>query len=236
MSVLRTLTLLLLCLEVNAQSDLEGRVFELNTTVPIANVRVSNVSSGKFTITGSEGRFKLQVKKGDIIALSSFSYKPDTVFLTEVKFRDFFLQPISHDLNTVVINGVSTRLGSLVDRTPQDVTYQRNPDGTTKGGLVFRLSYWNKDSRKERRTLRRLKDYQVQEEIDRAFSIRFISQYTPLKGAELLDFRSLYRPTLKVFKSPDFNLLQYLNASYKEFKALPPEKRKLPPLVPFNPR
>ena len=234
-SLLRTLALLLLCLEVNAQDVLDGRVYELGTTMPLTDVRVSNVNSGKSTITNSEGRFKLPAKKGDVIALYLYSYQPDTVFLIELKARDFFLQPISHELNAVTVEGVKTQLGSLVDKTPQNVTYQRNPDGSPKGGLVFRLSYWNKDSKKERRALRKLKDFELQEEIDRVFSLAFISQYTPLRGVELNDFRSLYRPSVQLYKSPGFDLLLYLNDVYKEFKTLPPEKRKLPLLVPFDP-
>lgn len=234
-SLLRIVALLFLLAEANAQTQLEGSVFELGSSLPIGNVRVSNVTTGKFTFSDTAGVFKLPAKKGDIIALNLFSYEPDTAFLIELK-RDFFLQPVSNALKEVVVEGVKISLGSLVDRTPQGVTYQKNPDGTTKGGMVFRLSYWNKDSAKERRSQRKLGDFEVLEEIDRVFSNEFISKNTPLKDEELINFRNLYRPPLKEYKSPGFNLILYLNDCYKEFKTLPPDKRRLPPLVPFNPK
>lgn len=232
-----TAIILLICLSAKSQSIFKGRVFKLGTSIPLERVKVDNVNSGKSSYSDSAGMFKIEARKDDIIALNKYSYLPDTAFLINLNFKEFYLEPANHQLNEVVVTGVKTRLGSLVDKEfhGQTVRYQRNEDGSPKGGLVFRFWYWNKDSRKVRRSQRRIKDFDIQEEIDRVFSPYFIAKYTPFKGAELLDFRDLYRPTIKLYKSPGFDLLLYLNDSYKEFKSLAPEKRKLPSLEPFKP-
>ena len=125
-------------------------------------------------------------------------------------------------------------LGSLRDPEyhGQSVVYQVDENGSKKGGIIIRLWYWNKDSKKERRAQRRLKDEEILKKIDRLFSPVNIARYVPLKGAVLDDFIALYRPAVKEYKSPAFNLVLYLSGCYKKFKALPPEKRKLPPLIP----
>jgi|GEM_PF-1005874 len=232
-----TIGLFLICLSVNAQSFFEGKVFELETSIPLEKVKVDNINSGKSTFSDSAGRFKIEAKASDVIAFTLYSYLPDTAFLINLNFKEFYLQPKSHQLSEVAITGVKINAGSMVDTEfhGQTVRYQYNEDGSRKGGLVFRLWYWNKDSKKERRSQRRLKDLEIMEEIDRIFNPLFIAEHTPLKGSELLDFRDLYRPPIKLYKSAGFNIFLYLNDSYKEFKSLDPKKRKLPPLEPFKP-
>lgn len=237
LSFLGTISLLFICLNVNAQSYFEGRVLELGTSISLEKVKVDNINSRKSTFSDSTGRFKIEAKAGDVIALTLYSYLPDTAFLINLHFKQFYLQPKSHQLNEVAITGVKMNAGSMIDTEfhGQTVRYQYNEGGSRKGGLVFRLWYWNKDSKKKRRSQRCVKNLELMEEIDRVFNSAFIAKHTPLKGSELLDFKDLYRPTVKLYQSPGFNLLLYLNDSYKEFKSLAPEKRKLPALEPFKP-
>ncbi|MBC8053315.1 MAG: hypothetical protein H7Y13_09650 [Sphingobacteriaceae bacterium] len=235
--VIYTFVFLLVCVGANAQGILEGRVFDYNTNLPLNKVNVSNVNSGRIVLSDSTGRFKVRAQKGDVLALHLSGYVPDTVLLLDLNPREFHLQIKAHQLNAVEIKGVKINSSTWVDDEfhGQTARYQYNKDGSRKGGLVFRFWYWNKDSRKERRMLGRLKNYELQDEIDRLFNLAFIAEHIPLKGTDLLDFRSLYRPSVKLYKSPGFNMLLYLNDSYREFISLPPEKRKLPPLAPFAP-
>jgi len=57
----------------------------------------------------------------------------------------------------------------------------------------------------------------------------------PLKKDEMPAFIELYVPSVKVFTSNDFNLLYYLEKCYKEFMALPLEKRRSSKLNPIHP-
>ncbi len=48
-----------------------------------------------------------------------------------------------------------------------------------------------------------------------------------MKGADLDSFLTfIYTPQIKVYNSKDFNLLAYLNTSYKAWLTLSPEQRK----------
>jgi hypothetical protein len=72
----------------------------------------------------------------------------------------------------------------------------------------------------------------IERQIDVLFSKKLVSSFIPLKGRELEDFMSIYRPPLNFLKtaSPQ-DLLIYINDSYIKYKALPPEQRTLPKLT-----
>jgi len=55
----------------------------------------------------------------------------------------------------------------------------------------------------------------------------------PLRGRELEDFMTLYRPSYAyIMDNNGPSLAAYVNDSYKKFMALPPEKRKVQALTP----
>jgi hypothetical protein len=54
----------------------------------------------------------------------------------------------------------------------------------------------------------------------------------PLKGQELEDFMTMYRPTYAFLRNNSGpSLAVYINDCYKKFEALPPDKRSLPKLT-----
>lgn len=224
-----TLVMLVFSIIVNAQTVFSGRVFIADTFSPLKGVNIKNLNTGTAATSDLTGTFSIAAEKNHVIVLSLKSYVTDTVVLVNTNSRDFALLPVTHQLSEVTILGARTKLGELRDMEfdGQTVVYQRDKEGYYKGGVAFRLSYWNKDSRKERQSMKRLKDYALQDEIDSAFNTAFISTYLPLSGQDLLDFRDLYLPSVKLYKSPGFNMIVYLNDSYKKFKSLPPDKRKL---------
>jgi len=54
----------------------------------------------------------------------------------------------------------------------------------------------------------------------------------PLKGEDLENFMTMYRPTYAFINSNNSeSLAVYINDSYKKYEALPPEKRSLQSLT-----
>jgi hypothetical protein len=85
---------------------------------------------------------------------------------------------------------------------------------------------------KEGKDARRLKKYFVTEEherrIDAAFTRAYVGSIVPLKGQELENFMTLYRPTYAfVTNNNGPSMAVYINDSYKKYLSLPPEKRTL---------
>ena len=85
---------------------------------------------------------------------------------------------------------------------------------------------------KEAVDARRLKIYfkteAEQRHIDAVFSTVYVGSIVPLKGKELENFMTLYRPSYAFLMNNDGpSLAAYVNDCYKKYKVLPPEKRTL---------
>ena len=232
------LFLLIISQKSPAQSVFKGRIFELNTRIAIPGTHVSNLSTKITALTDTAGRFAIKAKSGDLLVMQSFAYLPDTLLITNMKYREIYLQALPNMLGEVTVKQTEIRGVDFRDREyhGQTIVYQIDENSNHKGGVAFRLWYWNKDSKKVRRSQKRFKDEEILLEIDRVFNPFNIGKYIPLREQVLQDFINLYRPALDIYKSNGFNFFLYLNDSYKAFKQLPPEKRKLPPLKPFDPK
>lgn len=97
-----------------AQHFIEGKVFELNTRIPLQEVKIENHRTKKFTFTDSAGRFRIAAEKEDLLTANAFSYLPYTLLLVDLKFREIFLQPEINLLDEVRVKSTEMNLGSLL--------------------------------------------------------------------------------------------------------------------------
>ncbi|WP_448699670.1 carboxypeptidase-like regulatory domain-containing protein [Mucilaginibacter sp. AW1-3] len=210
-----------------AQIPVSGKVYELGTRVVLPGVKVQNTSTKDNTQTNAAGIFSIKAKAGDILIFESFAYKSDTVLVTSTRYLEIFMQPQNTNLKEVTVKDQSTKLGKLRDTAfhNQTVRYQRDENGNYKGGVSINFGYGK--SSKEKRNEKLSYDTLATKAIDKAFSPANVSKYVPLKGVDLKQFIALYRPTIKQYKAPNFDMTLYMNDCYKKYKALPPDKRKL---------
>jgi hypothetical protein len=217
-----------------AQQKLQGVVFENDTRVPLAGIRIQNTRTKLGTETDIKGKFIIDAQANDVLVLQGFAYLPDTVFLTDLKPREIFMLPGKTMLKQVDVHNHEIKTGSFQDtsksKSPfeyhgQSMIYQRDANGNLKGGVTFRV--WSNHSAERRR--KKLEqdrhDEEIRLQIDQVFSPKNLTKYLPLKPEELSSFKSRYIPSVKAFTANNFNLLAYLSSCYKEFVKLPPEKR-----------
>lgn len=214
-----------------AQNDLMGRVFEVKTRIGLAGVSIENTKTKQVTNTDNNGRFSIKARINDIIIFKNFSYHPDTILVTDMRFAEVFLTPQGTMLDQVTIHNTSTNAPKMSGFTDpeyhgQTVMYAKDENGNNKGGLDFRLHYWNKDEKNRKKEAANEKEQQQRAQIAKVFTATNIGRYVPLKGDELEDFILLYIPKTKVYFEHDFNLTLYLDTSYKEFQKLSPEEKK----------
>jgi hypothetical protein len=180
-----------------AQDEFTGRVYENKVNVFLQGVRVEDLKSHAMTITGPDGSFTIKAMVGDLVAFTNSSYKPDTVFLANLKYMQIFL-------------GV---LGSHV------VKYQRDDSGNYKGGVTFRIPDGSDSKRKHEEKVTQ-KERQ-QEKIRKVFNADSLKRYLPITGQEMQNFVTMYIPDIDTYFSFDFNLVAYLNRCYREFLKIP---------------
>ncbi len=204
----------------NAQL-LKGTVYEGNGSTRLPEVFVHDLTNKQMTLTDKDGKFEIKAAPGHLLVFSAPSFASDTVLLTDLTAKKIRLQPQGIRLGTVNISSTRT---AFDPRTEYSQIYEK--------AKVYPLSPSTWFSR-EGRNARRLKRYferEVKErEIDAAFTPQRVTSVVPLKGQELEDFMTLYRPSYEFVKSNSDNasMIVYINDSYKKFMALPPEKRKV---------
>jgi hypothetical protein len=219
-----------------AQHTQDGIVYENKTHVALAGITVQNLNGRFKTVTDKQGRFSLSAKISDMLVLNGFGYKPDTVVVTDLHAREFYMDPLQHMLNEVEVTGKGVINPSIMkqpkdpDFHNQTMTYQRDVDrpggdGSIKGGVNLRIWSNKKTENDAKKREKQDKNDKITAQIQQAFSKESIEKYVPLKDQELHSFIMRYSPDIETFTSSEFNLALYLNKCYKEFLKLTPEER-----------
>ncbi|GAB3912476.1 peptidase associated/transthyretin-like domain-containing protein [Mucilaginibacter boryungensis] len=198
---------------------LKGSVVELGKNQRISNVFIRDMNSKSVALSDKKGNFDISTEPGHTLIFSSPGYVSDTLYVTDMKYKrvEMVVQGIA--LREVNISATRTTFNPRVEYA--DV-YRKSK--------VYPMSPSTWFSR-EGRNARRLKRYFEREEqerhIDSVFNRVYVSSIVPLRGQELEDFMTLYRPTYAyIMNNNGPSLAAYINDSYKKWKALPPGKRK----------
>ncbi len=214
------LTLLSFCLvtSVLQAQTLRGSVVEEGTSNKLPDVFVRDLNNKQIVLTDSKGDFEIKAGIGHTLVISAPSYTPDTLYLTDLNSRRIGLKPQSIALREVTIRSTATTFNP---RAEYPEVYERSKV------YVLSPTTWFSKSGKQ---ARRLKYYFVQEvqerHVDSVFNRLYVSSLVPLKGQDLDDFMTLYRPSYAFLRSNTGpSLTAYVNDSYKKWQALPPEKR-----------
>ena len=221
-------------LSLHAQTVFNGRVLENKTRVTLRGVIVENSNNKLKAITGEDGRFSIAAKTGDLLILRNFGYQTDTVLVADMHDREIFLEPRRNELNQVTITGSHIDTAQVAKNMKyydpqfhgQTMVYHRNEKEEFDGGIILRMHYFKGDENKKKKAAEKEHQRILSEEISTIFTAANISYYLPLKGADLDNFLVLYTPEIKVYNNAEFNLLAYLNKSYKTFLTLTPAQRK----------
>lgn len=208
-----------------AQVLLKGVVYDSGNGSKLADVFVKDITNKQITLTDKSGKFEIGTETGHILTFSSPGYVSDTMYVADMRPKKIEMKTQSISLREVNISA------SKLNFDP----HKEYPDVYTKS-KVYPLSPSSWFSR-EARNARRLKRYFAREEkekkIDQVFNRDYVGSIVPLKGQQLDDFMTLYRPSYDFITSSNSESLAiYINDAYKKYKELPPEKRTLEKLEP----
>jgi hypothetical protein len=215
---------LLITFVANAQDDvLKGTVVESDTHEKLSNVFVHNTNNKQIALADKNGRFEIRAATGHTLIFDSPGYVSDTLFVADMR-------PIRVELKQL---GIVLREVNISTRAATFNPHVEYPDVYTKSKVyVFSPSTWFSKEGKDARRLKRFFSNEERERyVDKYYTASYVASLVPLKGIELRNFMAIYRPSYAYVKSNTGpSLAVYINDSYKQYKTLPPEKRKLPSL------
>lgn len=215
-----------------AQDNLTGRVYEDKTKVALPGIVIKNLKTQSTTISDRTGAYSIPAHTGDLVVFSAFSYVPDTLYVTSLKYTEISLVLKTNMLNEVKVTGQETRLGNLKAAPTlspinnQGLTYSTDSKGNYTGGLTAHIFDSHSAENKRKHEAQVTKDEAIKNKIADIFSPKGLKDYVPLEGQEMQNFIVTYTPDIKTYTDPNFNLTVYINSSYQEFMKIPEEERK----------
>jgi hypothetical protein len=216
------------CTYVQAQ-DVKGVVADRATRLGLPDVAVVNLTTRQQTATNYKGEFSIKAKLNQILVFSQAGYAMDTLLIVNTKNIKRYLSYSDNQLKTVEVSGKKADLKTQyadVYREATTVDLKANQPLTIYPSRIF-----SKEGKAARKLKRRLDVEEVQQKVDSRFNEKAVRAITSLRGKDLDYFMVLYRPSAESLNSMDDDMLKlYLMDSYKEFKALPAEEKKMPNL------
>ena len=207
----------------HSQDLLKGTVYENGTNTRLTNVFIKNNNNKQITITDKNGNFSIKAATGHLLIFNSPGYVSDTLYLIDVLHKRINLVPKTINLSQVNITATRQAFNPRVEY----------PEIYEKSKVyAFSPSTWFSKEGKDARRLKRYFRREAEErQVDAVFSPVYVGSIVPLKGQDLANFISLYRPTYAFLKSNNAeSMVAYINDCYKKYMALPPDKRSLPAL------
>ncbi|MBL4675420.1 MAG: carboxypeptidase-like regulatory domain-containing protein [Mucilaginibacter sp.] len=201
-----------------AQNQLKGTVYESGHNNRLDNVFIRDINTKQVTITDKNGNFQINTATGHTLVFNSPGYTADTLYVIDMRPKR--VEMATQMIKLSEVNVTATR--------PQFDPRKEYPEVYEKSKVyVLSPSTWFSG---EGKRARRLKKYfqgeAEQRAIDSAFSPAYVGSIVPLKGVELENFMTMYRPNYKFLRSNNReSMAAYINDSYKKYMALPADKR-----------
>ncbi|RYU90250.1 hypothetical protein EWM62_12020 [Mucilaginibacter terrigena] len=201
-----------------AQSAFKGTVYEQGTNTRLTDVFIRNINNRQVSITDKNGNFAIRAAAGQTLIFNSPGYTSDTLYLIDLSPKKI----------TLITQTISLRQVNITAKRTAFNPREEYPEVYEKSKVyVFSPSTWfSGEGKKARRLKRYFQREAEQRNIDAAFSPAYVSSLVPLRGADLENFMTMFRPTYAFLRSNNAeSMVAYVNDSYKKFIALPPDKR-----------
>jgi hypothetical protein len=215
--------LLFLACTANAQTVVKGTVFEFGKNNKMSDVFVRDNQNRQMTLTDSKGNFSIRTETGHTLIFSSPGYVSDTLYVT-----DFINKKIELVAQTIALRQVNIS----AKRETFDA-HKEYPEVYTRSKVypLSPTSWFSKEAKDARRLKKYFKHEEEERHVDEVFTMNYVQTIIPLRGQELENFMTLYRPSYEFVKSNNGpSMAVYINDSYKKYQALPADKRTLPAL------
>ena len=220
--------LLNFCVEIAAQNNVKGKIYEGQTDSVIAGVNVYNLNTKSTVRSLRDGSYAIAAAEGDRLVFSITGFKPDTT--TVVYSMLFAWHNVTLFKEVIILKNItvtsSYQLDSLARRAYYKDIFAKQPGitgrNTPSSGFGISLSpfsYFSNEARQKRQLKKRLLKQEEEHYVDRSFPIEWVAKLTGLKGDSLMRFMSLYRPSYKFCRKNNRDkMLLYINDKLKEFK------------------
>jgi len=221
----------LFCLQVSAQKNKQviGYLRDSITHAPIVLGSITNINTHETVMSGSTGRFKINVKENEILSYAAVGYHFDTVqYVHKLAKQDsieIYASPLSHDLGNVTVSAkgmTAYQMDSLERRQDllKDMVSYKKPTfalANSGAGLGISIDRFSKHEKNKRRALDFFEKQEREEYINYRYSAKLVEESTGFKDEKLREFIQLSRPSYEWLRANTSNedIVYYINDQLK---------------------
>ena len=206
-----------------SQTLIKGEIIDKSNQEYVENANIQNIYTRVGMSTLEDGKFRIEVKTGQLIEISKIGYQTLRIRIQDEKTPSFYkleLDRRSRILKVVDIRGRS--LNYVKDSIRFRETYNVVVSQARKGDVDMRSMPLAMLSKKQREIWAFQEMYDRWEEekyVDFVFNKALVNKITYLKKEELERFMRLYRPSAQfVRQATEYEYLEYIKSSYYRYK------------------
>lgn len=208
--------------------QLQGIVYDLETSQTLSEVEVRNLRTGEKTQTDLQGNFTIGAGINDYLSFLARNYERDTAFIYQEGVNRIYLvrDNSSIRIDEVVVSKITdSRLTKEIEKA--ELNSQAVETSQNRGGLRISPSrLFGREAKQARASIKILQEERESRQVDRVFTNEFILSLIPMEKDELALFRDGYRPSYEfVQQAAKEDLTAYVIEAYAKFK-----KRQKPTL------
>src|ERR1700761_6117083 len=178
---------------VKAQEVLKGTITESGTSQKLTNVFIHDNTNKQLTMADKEGKFSINTATGHLLIFDSPGYMSDTLYLVDMKPKSIELKSMGITLRQV---NISSKRAAFNPRVEYPEVYQKS-----KVYILSPSTWFSAEGKNARRLKRYFTSEEQERQVDEAYSVAYVSSIVPLKGMDLENFMSMYRPTYAFIRS-----------------------------------
>jgi hypothetical protein len=202
----------------NAQGLLKGSVYENGTNNKLPDVFIRDNNNKQLSLTDKLGNFEIKTETGHLLIFDCPGYISDTLYVIDMTPKKVMLATKTIALREV---NISATREVFDPRKEYPEVYEKS-----KVYIMSPTTWFSKEGKDARRLKRYFRHEQEERRVDAVFTRTYVGSIVPLKGRDLEDFMTLYRPTYAFITGNNAeSIAVYINDSYKKYLALPPDKR-----------
>jgi len=211
------------------EKQLEGLIVDKDTKARIAGVSITNLSTQTLTFNNLKGEFKVAARPGDKLVFFKEYYFADTIQVKTMDNLIVYLPRNAIMLHEVMIrDSLHTPMQRLLaTRREYSKAYgssaYNNPFSTVPGGgaginLDAIYNALSKSGRNAQHLQGLIQHDYEQNVIDYRFNRGYVANITKLKGDELTEFMTRYRPSYyTVNADTEYEFVAYIRTSLRRF-------------------
>jgi hypothetical protein len=198
---------------------MKGKVYDMKTNKPMANVNIVNTFTESGMTTDSSGNFSLTVEKGHLVEFRKIGYKIVRVRIeaTAMPFYSIAMKEGAFDIPEIEIAGNNFRTDSVENHE----TYKWAIDHYKLEGLDVIQHPFDALSKRNRQiwAFQKRYDYFEKEKfVDYVFNAKLISKIAKIDSTDMETYRRYYRPSYDQVKAwTEYEFLEYIKSSAAAF-------------------